>query len=57
MARRLRSRLDLLHPDLSGKVETKQCKQKLSHDTTQTDREFLEGDEVYAEDISASNEK
>ena len=57
MGRRLRSRLDLLHPDLPGKVEGKQWKQKLSHDTSRTDRKFQEGDEVYAEDFSASNEK
>lgn len=30
MGRRLRSRLDILHPDLSGKVEDKQLKQKQS---------------------------
>ena len=57
MGHRLRSRLDLLHPDLPGKVEGKQWKQKLSHDTSRTDRKFQEGDEVYAEDFSASNEK
>ena len=57
MGRRLRSRLDLLHPDLPGKVEGKQWKQKLSHNTSRTDRKFQEGDEVYAEDFSASNEK
>ena len=57
MGRHLRSRLDLLHPDLLGKVEGKQWKQKLSHNTSRTDRKFQEEDEVYAEDFSASNEK
>lgn len=57
MGRRLRSRLDLLHPDLSGKVEGKQWKQKLAHDTSRTDRKFQEGDGVYAEDFSSTTEK
>lgn len=57
MGRRLRSRLDLLHPDLSGKVESKQWTQKLAHDTTKSDRKFKEGDSVYAEDFSATTEK
>ena len=57
MGRRLRSRLDLLHPDLPDKVEGKQWKQKLAHDTSHTDRKFEEGDEVYVEDFSATAEK
>ena len=40
MGRRLRSRLDLLHPDLPDKVEGKQWKQKLAHDTSHADRKF-----------------
>ena len=53
MGRRLRSRLDLLHPDLPDKVKGKQWKQKLAHDTSLKDQTFQEGDEVYAEDFSA----
>ena len=57
MGRRLRSRLDLLHPDLPDRVEGKQWKQKMAHDTSHADRKFGEGDEVYVEDFSASAEK
>ena len=57
MGRRLRSRLDLLHHDLSGHVEEWQWKQKQIHDKAKTLRKFKEGDQVYAEDFSGSNEK
>ena len=57
MGRRLRSRLDILHPDLSGKVEDKQWKQKLAHDNQKAPRTFEEGDPVFAEDFTASSEK
>ena len=57
MGRRLRSRLDILHPDLSGKVEDKQWKQKLAHDNQKAPRTFEEGDAVFAEDFTASSEK
>ena len=36
MGHRLRSRLDLLHPDLSGHVEERQWKQKQIHDKAKT---------------------
>ena len=57
MGCRLRSRLDLLHPDLSGHVEERQWKQKQIHDKAKPLRKFKEGDQVYAEDFSASDKK
>ena len=51
MNRRLRSRLDLLYPDVSRKVETQQNK---AHDNARPMRSFTEGDSVYAEDFTAS---
>ena len=55
MGPRLRSRLDLLLPDSSGHVEERQWKQKQIHDKAKMLRKHKEGDQVYAEDFSASN--
>ena len=44
---KLKSRLDLLHPDLQGKVESKVEKQKESHDRHSRFREFKEEDTVF----------
>ena len=52
MGRRLRSRLDLLFPDVSQRVETQQQRQKHSHDSTKPKRTFSIGDLVYAENFS-----
>ena len=57
MGHRLRSRSDSLHPNLSGHVEGRRWKQKKIHDKTKTLKKFKEGDQVYTEDFSASNEK
>lgn len=57
MGRRLRSRLDLLHPDLSVHVQHKQWKQKQSHDNSKPTRHFLVGESVFAEDFTTSSEK
>ena len=46
--RNLKSRLDLLKPDISGRVEHKQQMQKSAHDRHAKTRYFAEGDEVYA---------
>ena len=51
---RLRSRLDLLYPDVSRKVETQQNKQKQAHDNARPMQSFTEGDSMYAEDFTAS---
>jgi len=47
MGRCLRSHLDLLKPDLSKTVQSKQFKQKLTHDNGKSYRTFSEGDLVY----------
>ena len=52
MGRRLRSRLDLLYPDISTKVEIQQEKQKKSHDTKKPLRSFKIGDFVYAQNFN-----
>ena len=57
MGRRIRSRLDLLLPDLTSVVQDKQLKQKQVHDKKKPDRNFIIGDTVFAEDFTASSEK
>ena len=46
MNRRPRSRLDLLHPDVSGRVRRKQEQQKATHDRCARKRSFKVGDLV-----------
>ncbi len=43
MGKKLRSRLDLLYPDISHQVEGKQLKQKSNHDKKQSTRIFANG--------------
>ncbi|CAL9705832.1 unnamed protein product [Knipowitschia caucasica] len=50
--RRLRSTLDLVHPDLRSKVEQKQGVQKKHHDKQRTVRSFLIGDAVITQNFS-----
>ena len=57
MKRRLRSRLDLIHPDVTKKVESKQEKQKLTHDTKQPIRKFTVNDHVLVRNLPFSNPK
>ncbi|KAK3748327.1 hypothetical protein QZH41_005512, partial [Actinostola sp. cb2023] len=47
MGRKLRCRLDLLHPNLQGKIHVKQMKMKQLHDQHAKLREFSTGDPVY----------
>ena len=47
MGKRLRTRLDLLKPDIHKRVEEKQAKQKEAHDTSARFREFSQGDKVF----------
>ena len=44
----LKSCLDLLKPDISGRVEHKQQMQKSAHDKHAKTSDFTEGNEVYA---------
>ena len=46
MKRKLRTRLDLLHPNWAGKVAQKQAKMKSDHDKISKDRQFHVGDFV-----------
>ena len=51
MGRRLKSRFDLLKPNIATKVEQKQREQKYNHDSHAISRQFQEGDSVYARDF------
>ena len=53
MGRRLRSTLDLLKPDLEKRVTHQQAQQKQSHDVKTRDRNFEEGEEVYAQNFGS----
>ena len=55
MGRRLRSRLDLLQPNLTSKIQQSQMTQKQNHDIKKPYRQFVEGDLVYAENFSTNN--
>ena len=52
MNRRLRSKLDLLYPELTAKVENKQLKQKQQHDSEKPVRKFKVGESVFAQNFS-----
>ena len=52
MNRRLSSRLDLLYPNISKKVQAQQIKQKLGHDNSKPLRSFELGDAVFVENFS-----
>ena len=51
IGKKLRSRLDLLKPDVQQKVIQKQCKQKLDRDSHCKDRHFSEGERVYVKNF------
>ena len=53
MGHRLRSRLDLLFPDIRDRVQSQQEKQQQYHDDSKLLRTFDVGDNVYAEDFRA----
>ena len=56
MNRRLRSRLDQFYPDVSGKVESRQAKQKELRDQRSL-RQFTENDQVYVQDFTTRKSK
>ena len=56
MGRKLRSRLDLLQPSLTSRVQQSQMTQKQNHDTKKPYRQFTEGDLVYAENFSTNSD-
>ena len=49
---RLRTRLDLIPPDVRQRVEAQQSSQKEQHDNTRTARQFAEGDKVLVKNFS-----
>ena len=51
MGRNLKSRFDLLKPNLTTRVEQKQQQQKHNHYTHAVPRKFQEGEEVYVHDF------
>lgn len=53
MGRRLRTHLDLLHPDMSHQIAEKQDKQKQS--SSSATRKFLVNDRLYAKDFHRKN--
>ena len=53
LGRRPRTRLDLLHPNTTGRVEMKQWEQKERHDAKAKSRVFCVGDPVFARNFSA----
>ena len=54
LGRQPRSRLDLLHPDVSGRVQESQARQQTVHDTHSRARAFQVGDRVYVRNFSGS---
>ena len=55
MKRKLKTRLDLLHPDLQGKVQKKQMKMKENHDVQAKSHSFQVGQPVFAKNFSAGS--
>ena len=55
MGRNLKSRFDLLKPNLTTRVEQKQQQQKHNHDTHAVPRKFQEGEKVYVRDFRPSH--
>ena len=55
--RKLRSRLDLVRPDVEARVMQKQEAQKKSHDKTAGSRDFQKGERVYARNFSQTGPK
>ena len=54
LGRQPRSRLDLLHPDVSGRVQESQARQQRAHDSHSRARAFQVGDRVYARNFLGS---
>ena len=50
--RRLRTRLDLVRPNVRQRVETQQLSQKGQHDNTRKERQFAEGDSVLVKNFN-----
>ena len=55
MGRKLKSRFDLLKPNIAARVEQKQLEQKCSHDAHAIARQFQEGDSCMHEILDKDN--
>ena len=55
MKRKLRSRFDLLYPEIGERVEKRQLKQSESHDRKKELRKFTKDEEVYVENFTKKN--
>ena len=55
LGRKPRTHLDLLHPDLTKRVEERQIAQKVAHDGSRKERLFQRGDNVYARNFQAGD--
>ena len=53
LGRKPRTHLDLLHPDLTKRVEERQIDQKVAYDGSRKERLFRMGDNVYARNFQA----
>lgn len=53
--RRIRTRLDLLKPNVNERVEHRQFQQKLAHDSSAKQRAFQKGDSVYAQNFGTGS--
>ena len=56
LGRQPRSQLDLLHPDVSGRVQGSQARQQRAHDRHARARAFQVGDRVYERNLLGSPE-
>ena len=56
LGRQPRSQLDLLHPDVSGRVQGSQARQQRAHDRHARARAFQVGDRVYVRNLLGSPE-
>ncbi|PIK56484.1 hypothetical protein BSL78_06599 [Apostichopus japonicus] len=57
MGRSLRSRMDLIHPNLYQRVQAKQEQQKRQHDKSSVNRSFDLGDKVFAKNFAIRGQK
>ena len=55
MGRSLRTQLDMLRPNISARVESKQLSQKSSHDAKARERSFQPQDNVYVREAGTSS--
>lgn len=55
--RKMKTHLDLLHPQLQDRVQKNQSQQKKCHDTSSQHRDIIVGDNVFAQNFSSRGER